>query len=213
MYQPFLDRISEWATSETFRDEVARARKDYFARTGGEVFEDDKSVESELTAFSEWYLFERPLEGRNLPPVQAYLDEHRAGLSPAELPAFEALVNTIHGIFELKRLAKKERIKVRELCSGKEYEVFERRQMAGLSKGDLIEARLVPDGANLVFSPAFLYHPREARKHILAEVKRRQKKGPIQVLDFIHQLSSMALKYERYRNVSVDSIYAFAPAK
>jgi len=40
MYQPQLDRVSEWATSDAFREELARARKDFFARTGGEVFEE-----------------------------------------------------------------------------------------------------------------------------------------------------------------------------
>jgi hypothetical protein len=98
---------------------------------------------------------------------------------------------------------------VREVCSATEYEVYERRQMAGLAKGDILEARLVPVGADLLFSPAFCYHPREARKAILAEVKRRRKLGPIDTLAFIHQLSAMALKYERYRNVAVDSIYDF----
>ncbi len=213
MYQTSLDWISAWATSDAFRDEIARARKEYFLRTGGEVFEDDKSVESRLTAFHEWYLFERPLDGRGQAPVDAFVADHRAELSPDELRAFEGLQATIHGIFELKRPAKKERLKVRELCSGKDYEVFERRHTVGLAKGDLFEARLVPDGPDLVFSPAFLYHPREARKAILAVVKRRLKQGPIPRLDFIHQLSSMALKYERYRNVPVESIYAFAPEK
>ena len=51
----------------------------------------------------------------------------------------------------------------------------ERRQVAGLEKGDLLEARLLPYEGKLVFSGAFLYHPREARKLILAEVKRLKK--------------------------------------
>ena len=211
MYQPLFDRVSEWATAEAFRDEVTRARKDFFLRTGGEVFEDDKSAESRLTAFLEWYLFDRPLDGKGIPPVAAYLVENRDRLPPEEIPAFEGFTNTIHGIFELRRPAQKERLKVRELCRGTEYEVYERRQLAGLAKGDIFEARLIPSEGELLFSPAFCYHPREARKAILAEVKRRKKLGPIEPLPFIHQLSAMALKYERYRNVSVESLYSFAP--
>jgi len=209
MVQPQLDRVSEWATSESFRDELARARKDFFARTGGEVFEDDKSVESRLATFLDWYLFDRPLDGRGKPPVAAFLDEHRSTLSPQDLAIHEALTRTIHGLFEVRRLAKKERLKVRDLCTGQEYEVFERRQLVGLEKKDIFESRLIPNGTDLLFSQAFCHHPREVRKAILSEIKRRRKLGPVEVEPFIHQLSAMQLKYERYRNVPVESIYAF----
>jgi len=210
MYQPQLDRVSEWATSDAFREELARARKDFFARTGGEVFEDDKSMESRLATFLDWYLFDRPLEGRNLSPVVAFLEDHRAELSPEDLAVMESLTRTIHGIFEIRRLAKEESLQVRDLCTLEEYEVSERRQMAGLKKRDVLEARLIPSGGELLFSGAFCYHPREIRKALLSEIKRRRKLGTLEVEPFIHELSAMALKYERYRNVPVESIYAFA---
>jgi hypothetical protein len=209
MYQPQLDRVSDWATSDAFREELARARKDFFTRTGGEVFEDDKSVDSRLATFLDWYLFDRPLEGRALSPVAAYLEDHRAELPPEDLAAHEGLTRTIHGIFEIRRLAKKERLRVRDLCTLEEYEVFERRQLVGLEKKDIFEARLVPNNGDLLFSQAFCHHPREVRKAILAEVKRQRKLGTLAVEPFIHQLSGMGLKYERYRNVPVESIYAF----
>jgi hypothetical protein len=213
MHQPQLDRVSEWATSDAFREELARARKDFFARTGGEVFEDDKSVDSRLATFLDWYLFDRPLEGRGMPPVVAFLEDHRAELSPEDRAVHEALTRSIHGIFEIRRVAKKERLRLRDLCTLQEYEVSERRQMAGLEKKDLFEARLIPNGDDLLFSQAFCHHPREVRKAILSEVKRRRKLGPIEVEPFIHQLSAMELKYERYRNVPIESIYAFERPK
>lgn len=98
---------------------------------------------------------------------------------------------------------------MRELCRNQEFEVYERRQMAGLSKGDLFEGRLVPSNGEFLFSPASCYHPREARKLILVEVKRRRKAGAIEPMPFVHQLAAMELKYERYRNVAIESIYAF----
>ncbi len=213
MFQPQLDRVSEWATSDAFREELARARKDFFARTGGEVFEDDKSMDSRLATFLDWYLFDRPLEARNLSPVAAFLADHRTELSPVDLAVHEGLTRSIHGIFEIRRLAKKELLRVRDLCTLQEYEVSERRQMVGLQKRDVFEARLIPSGAELLFSGAFCHHPREVRKRILAEIKRRRKLGPLEVEPFIHELSAMELKYERYRNVPIESIYAFDRAK
>jgi len=64
-----------------------------------------------------------------------------------------------------------------------------------------------------VFSGAFLYHPREARKAILAEVKRLKKAagkgGAPDVGAFLATLARMAIKLERYRNVRLESIYDF----
>jgi hypothetical protein len=91
--------------------------------------------------------------------------------------------------------------------------VAERRQVAGLEKGDLLEARLLPYEGQLVFSGAFLYHPREARRLILAQVKRLRKAagktGPLDQGPFLATLSRMAFKVERYRNVRLESIYDF----
>ena len=85
--------------------------------------------------------------------------------------------------------------------------------MAGLTKGDLLEARLVPNGGELWFTTSFLYHPSEARGRILAEVKRARKAagkhGRPDVAGFLATLSRMAFKLERYRNVRLESIYDF----
>ena len=49
---------------------------------------------------------------------------------------------------------------VRDLFTEKEAQVHERRTLAGLGRGDLIEARLIPLDGRPLFSPAFCYHPR-----------------------------------------------------
>ena len=106
-------------------------------------------------------------------------------------------------------------MRVRDVFSGTDFEVTERRQVAGLAKDDLLEARLLPFEGGLFFSGAFLYHPREARKAILAEVKRLKKAAPrgtaLDAKPFLARLSRMALKMERYRNVRLESIYDFSP--
>jgi hypothetical protein len=218
---PSLDRLVEYATAETFKEQVVAARSDFFVRRGGEVFEDDKSMESRLAGFLEWYVFDRPLDGKGIPPAEAFLQDLSASFAGEERQDFLDLTRTIHGLFELRRKPKGERLKVRELCRNVDFEVLERRQMAGLEKGDLFEARLIPHRGELLFSSAFCYHPRPARKAILAEVRRRkvaaaaasgQKKARLARIEegpFLDLLSSMALKLERYRNVTVEAIYDF----
>jgi hypothetical protein len=221
MITPSLDRLVEYATAEPYKAQVVAARADFFARRGGEVFEDDKSMESRLASFLEWYVFDRPLDGKGIPPSELFLQESSATLTQEDHQDSLDLTRTVHGLFELKRRPKGERLKVKEHCRNVEFEVLERRQMPGLDKGDLFEARLIPHRGELLFSAAFCYHPRAARKAILAEVKRRkvvagaatgQKKARLVRIEegpLLDLLSSMALKLERYRNVTVEAIYDF----
>ena len=106
-------------------------------------------------------------------------------------------------------------MRLRDVFSDAVYDVTERRQMLGLEKGDLLEARLLPYEGRLFFSGAFLYHPQEVRKLILSEVKLMKKEAakgkPLDVAAFIATLSRMAFKLERYRNVKVESLYDFRP--
>ena len=221
MFTSSLDRLVEYATAERYKEQVVVARAEFFTRRGGEVFEDDKSMESRLASFLEWYVFDRPLDGTGVPPAELFLKDAGSSLPEDEHQDFVGLTRTIHGLFELKRRPKGERLKIKELCRNVEFDVLERRQMAGLEKGDLFEARLLPHRGELLFSSAFCYHPRAARKAILAEVKRRraeaaaasgQKKARLVRIEegpLLDLLSSMALKLERYRNVTVEAIYNF----
>ncbi|MHB1845819.1 MAG: hypothetical protein ACYCWW_13410 [Deltaproteobacteria bacterium] len=209
MYHQALERVVAYATSDAHKDDVAAARKEFFLATGGEVFEDDKSVDSRLAAFVDWYVFDRTWPDRGLTPAQAFLADHGAEFHPTELPLYRGFTETVRGLFELRRAPKGERLRVRELCSDKELEVLERRQLAGLVKGDLFEARLVPWKGDLLFSQPFCYHPRPVKKLIVTELKRRKKAGTLVPAAFLDELLARALKYERYRNVAVEAIYRF----
>lgn len=210
MYQPYLERLIAWSSTPERKDELLRAKAEYFA-LAGEIFEDDRSFDTRMGAFLEYWLFDRKLEGTDTTPAQAFLAAEGPSLPPDERDAFDGLTRTVHGVFEVRKLVTKTGLKVRELVTGADHEVYERRGLIGLAKGDLLEARLVPWEDKLLFSGIFLYHPREARKPITKELKRRKKAGELPTPGaFAHELSKMALKFERYRNVSVENIYRFA---
>ncbi len=112
-----------------------------------------------MASFLEFYLFDRPSPVTGKTPAAGAL---RAAAGPDQrAAAFRGFTETIHGLFEVRKLGKGE-VRLRELFSGKDFDVTERRQLAGLEKGDLLEARLIPFDGHLWFSSAFCYHPREA---------------------------------------------------
>ena len=205
------EKLLAWATSDARKEELLAARRQWFDRHG-EPHEDDKSFESRMNGLLDYYLYEARPPGSTETTIEIFMREMAAQLTTDELAAYRLLAKSVHGLFEVKRIRPGE-VRLRDCFTDVQHDVTERRQMAGLEKGDILEARLLPFEGHLFFSPAFLYHPQEVRKTILNEIKRRKKqagKGNLpDVEDFIATLSRMAFKMERYRNVNVESIYDF----
>lgn len=207
-YQPYLDELISFGSSEERKQDLLAAKKEYFEGTG-EVFEDDKQFEMRMASFLDYYLFDRvsPLSQRT--PAQELYALRQLEASADVANAYRGFTETVHGLFEVRKLGKG-MVRLRELFSGKDYEVTERRQMAGLEKGDILEARLIPTGGHLLFSQAFCYHPREATKPILKEIKRRKKKEPDRpTREMAWECARRCLKTDRYRQIPVERIYDF----
>jgi len=205
------EKLLAWATSEARKEELLAARRDYFDRHG-EPHEEDKSFETRMNGMLDHYLYDFRPPGSSETTIGIFMREMGPQLTTDELALYRVLARSVHGVFEVKRI-KAGQVRLRDLFTDVQHEVTERRQMLGLSKGDLLEARLLPFQGQLLFSGAFLYHPQEVRKIVLAEVKRLRKEagkgGSPDVESFIATLSRMAFKLERYRNVKVESLYDF----
>ncbi len=210
-FQPYLDELIAFASSESRKSALLAAKAEYFRLTG-EVFEDDKVFEQRMASFLDFYLFDWPgSQGKT--PASEFFAERSASAAESAIGAYRSFTETLHGLFEMRKLGKGS-VRVRELYSGKDYEVTERRQMAGLEKGDILEARLIPFAGHLLFSGAFCYHPKAATSAIRKEVKRRKKENPGgSGKELAWECARMALKVERYRQISVDKIYDFANKK
>jgi hypothetical protein len=207
------DKLLAWATSDARKEELLAARRDYFDRHG-EPHEEDKSFETRMNGMLDHYLYDFRPPGAAETTIEIFMREMGPQLTTDELALYRVLAKNVHGLFEVKKIRPPE-VRLRDVFTDVVHDVTERRQMIGLEKGDLLEARLLPFEARLFFSGAFLYHPHEVRKTILAEVKRLKKEAgkgrQPDVQTFIATLSRMAFKLERYRNVKVESLYDFRP--
>lgn len=216
MFDPYFERIAAWATTERFAAEVSAARQAFFDGTG-RVHEDDRSFETRMSAFSEWYLFDRALGDDPLgrPPARVFLDEQGAALGDEERPIFEDLTRTRAGLFEIRKV-KDAVVVVRDLLEEEDLPVDERRRLPGLGKGDLVQARLVPYAGMTLFGRTFVFHPREARRLVLKAVKQRRKEGALDGAlgrrDLLWRLARTALLLERQQTnnragASVERVY------
>lgn len=210
-YQPQLDELIALASAEARKPDLLNAKAEYFRLTG-EVFEDDAMFELRMASFLDFYLFDRKNPEIGKTPAQEVLERKQAE-APDQAVVFRSFTETIHGVFEVRKLGKGT-LRLRDLYSDKDYDVTERRQMVGLEKGDILEARLIPFDGCLLFSSAFCYHPRAAVKAIKKEVKRRRKKEPERsAQDFTFEAARRAVKAERYKQIPVERVYDFEQSK
>jgi len=208
--QEIQERVLAWADAPERREWLLVARREHFGREG-EPHEEDKSFEARMNRLLEYYVYEFRPNGADS-TLELYLKEGADGLTTDERAQVRELGRGARGLFEVRRIRPGE-IRVQDVFSGADHDVVERRMATGLAKKDIIEARLLPHGGRLHFSAAFLFHPREVRRTILKEVRRRVKASArgeaLDVPGMIARLSRMALRLERYRNVRVESIYDF----
>lgn len=208
---PFLDELIAWATPEATKDDLLAARADWFAKNG-EVFEEDRQIELRMSAFLEHYVCDRvaPQHGRT--PARARYEQALKTEVPERAAAFRAFTETVHGLFEVKKISNGE-VRLRGLFSEITTDVTERRHIVGLAVGDVLEARLIPFAGHLHFSSSYVFHPHEAAPLIKAEVKRVLASGTFDEKALAQEAAQRSLKVDRYRQIAVEKIYDFASKK
>jgi len=210
--QPQLEALVAWAAKD--RDDVVEARREYLAGTG-EIHEDEAAFESRMQAFFNWYLLDRKSGTPPMTPAQRFLQAEGARLAAVEKAFFIGFTQSKHSLFEVRQLGvglirvREDLVKLRDAFNGDEFVVTERRRLAGLERGDLLEARLLPFGDSLHFSSAFTYHARAVRPQIWKEIKRRRKAGSLEPRPFVWELQRMALNLDRFKNIPPQTIYSF----
>lgn len=200
------DRLLGWAGAEPRQPWLLEARRTWFGRVG-EPHEEDKSFDLRMNGLLEYYLFEFRPDGANT-TLELFLRDGAEGLTTDERAQVRELGRSRRALFEVRRL-RPGLVELEEIPGEARHDVVERRSLVALAKGDILEARLLRHEGKLHFSRAFVYHPREVRKAILKEARRRAAAGEDVGDDFLAHLSRMALRLERYRNVRVESIYDF----
>jgi hypothetical protein len=203
------ERALAWAGAEERKPWLLEARRAWFARVG-EPHEEDKSYEQRMNGLLEHFLLDFRPDGLAT-TLDLYLRDGAADLTTDERARVRDLGRSLRSLFEVRRV-RPGGVELLDVLGGGKQDVVERRAVVALSKGDLLEARLLPYEGKLHFSPSSLYHPREVRRAILREARKRLKAaepGPPDRDEFLAQLSRMALRLERYRNVRVESIYDF----
>lgn len=206
MYDELIDRLTLFFTGEKFKADVAAGKKEFFDEAGI-MDEENQAFEMRMTQFLEWYLFTRPLTDVGLTPAQYALQLEDFEMTAEERPAFENLANVRHSLFEFLKI-RGDDIYIKDLFLNTKIVIHNSPIRIGFSREEIFDARLIPDGENFHFSKAFCFHPAEASKFILGEVKKLRKLDDrSQEEQFMLRLLKMRYKYEQYRHLKLEYVY------
>jgi len=197
-----IDRILEHVGSSSWKHELEWARQEFFKEFDTTLVS-DKDAEFGLSLFQDWLLFERELEGAKLIPVKAFYQDFSAAFSPEEDKVFSALINTVYGVFKVKRI-KSQSVVLASLVQKKRYNVLDT-VPEGFRTDGLISARLVEFDGKFCFCPAVCFHPESQNKNIQAVLKSpdiEERLGR-----FLHDLACINFKARLYPDVDSALFY------
>ena len=205
IYDELIERLILHYTGDVYKSEAVAAKREFFDEAGI-MDEENNQFEMRMTQYLEWYLFTRPLAASQLSPTRHAFESGEFAMTEAERPLIENLAKTRHGLFEFLHI-RGDDIHVKDLFVGKRLVIRNSAIRVGFSRGEIFDTRLIPYEDTVVFAKAFCFHPEEASKFILGEVKKLKKSDPMLQEALMLRLLKMRYKYEQYRHLKLDHVY------
>ncbi len=205
-YQLLVEKILAHFGGDLFKDEVRMAKSEFFDNAGI-LDEHSDHFELRMSQFFDWYFFTRELKGYAQTPLEAVYMARELRFAPEEIVLIDKLKQHRHSIFQFIKIKDKD-IYIKDLIKNEKMVVKQSPWTFGFDSEELFEARLIPAGDSWVFTKGFCFHPMDAKKYILAEIKRHKKDPDLNPEDMMLKLVKMRYKFERYRHVKIDMIYS-----
>lgn len=204
--ESLMDKILQHFAGPLFREELDKAKKEFF---GSMNILEEKSQQYELwlSQFFDWYFFTRELSGYGRTPLEVAHLERELRFTQEEELLLERLKQHRHSLFEFRKI-KGDDVHLVDLLTNKKLVVRKSPWIYGFEADQIFEARLIPDGESWTFTRGFCFHPPEARKYILAEVKRHRKDPDLDPDEFMLKLVKMRSRFDQYKHVRPEAIYS-----
>lgn len=205
-YFELIEKILSHFAGEQFKEEVRAAKSEFFDNAGI-LDEHSEQFELRMSQFFDWYFFTREMKGYAQTPLEAVYMARELRFTPEETELIEKLKEHRHSLFQFIKL-KGQDVTIKDLIQNKKIVVKQSPWTFGFDPEEIFEARLIPSGESWIFTKGFCFHPQDAKKYILGEIKRHRKDPDLDPEDMMLKLVKMRYKFERYRHVKIDMIYS-----
>ncbi len=206
-YKDILDKFFKTFEDPLYEGEITKGREEYF-KIVGKIYEDDNFFESRMSAFFEWFAFNRHFGKKGLTPVRIYYHDKLDGLSEEEIKDFENILNSVWSIFTVKNKTDSG-CELEDLFCGTSYKVLAQKSFYLPESGNIVEARLLPFKGKYYLSGPVFSHPNEVGGIIRARAKSYKDSSRSDFQKFVLQLAGMSIKMQRYKHLPAKQIYKF----
>ena len=169
MIRDILDDLLAFAAKSIPSDQILETKK-YYQKETGEIFEDDKSYNTRMALFLEWYLFDNYVTEKSKTVLEVLIDENRETWPSKTLENIQSIAETIQGLFLVKTI-KDQEVKALNLFTDEAYIVQEKESRLIFRKNDLFQGRIIFFEEQYYFTGNYCFHPKQTHKYIRPQIK------------------------------------------
>jgi hypothetical protein len=170
MLKENLEQLFEFIAQHIPAETIMQAKKEY-QKTTGEIYEDDRSYNTRMALFLEWYLLDNYIPGTQNTILENIIKENHLTWDQSHLEACQDITNNIQALFEVKRI-RDNSVTVLDLFNDKKYLVHEDNSKLVFRKNDIFQGRVVPHKSKWNFTGYFCFHPNKTHRFLKDEAKK-----------------------------------------
>ena len=170
MLRETLEQLFEFVAQHIPSEQIMMAKKEY-QKTTGEIYEDDKSYNSRMALFLEWYLLDQYEPGTRQTVLENIIEDNSFSWTPDRLESYKDVSKNIQALFEIKKV-RDNSVTVLDLFTDEKYQIEEEDSKLAFRKNDIFQGRIVPHNDKYFFTGYFCFHPNKTQRFIKGEAKK-----------------------------------------
>ena len=169
MLQEILEQLFEFAAKSIPDEQILAAKKTYQMETGI-LYEDDKSYNSRMALFLEWYLFNNCAPKSSKTVLEVLLENNSEECNTDKLKIYKSISKSIQSLFLIQKVHE-DRVKAINLFNDEIYLVQEKDSRLIFKENDIFQGRIIYFQKYFHFTGNFCFHPEKSHKYIRYEIK------------------------------------------
>ena len=169
MLQEILEQLYEFAAKSIPDKQILAAKKTYQMETGT-LYEDDKSYNSRMALFLEWYLFNNSTPKSSKTVLEILLENNSEEFNTDQLKIYKNISKSTQSLFLIQKVHE-DGVKAINLFTDEIYLVQEKDSRLIFKENDIFQGRIIYFQKYFHFTGNFCFHPKKSHKYIKYEIK------------------------------------------
>jgi len=169
MLQEILEQLFEFTAKSIPDEQILAAKKNYQMETGT-LYEDDKSYNSRMALFLEWYLFNNCAPKSSKTVLEVLLENNSEEFNTHQLKIYKDISKSTQSLFLIQKVHE-DGVKAIDLFTDEIYLVQEKDSRLIFKENDIFQGRIIYFQKYFHFTGNFCFHPKKSHKYIKYEIK------------------------------------------